>query len=83
MSDFALVELFNCIPKILECSILRDFNPDETVRDKMSRLGEVKNCRGFGKLLKGIAIASKASGKPAHEFMGLLSIPLKVHLKNK
>jgi hypothetical protein len=45
----------------------------------MARLGEVKDYRGFGKLLKGIAVASKASGKPTPEFLGLLAIPLKVH----
>ena len=44
----------------------------------MARLGEVKDYRGFGKLLKGIAVASKASGKPTPEFLGLLAIPLKV-----
>ena len=45
----------------------------------MSRLGQVKDYRGFGKLLKGIAVASKSSGKPTPEFLGLLTIPLKVH----
>ncbi len=46
--------------------------------DKMSHITEVKDCRGFGKLLKGIATASKAAGKPAHEFLGATTIPLKV-----
>ena len=60
----------------------RHFHPDETVMEKMSRLGEVKGCRGFGKFLKEIAVASTATGKPAHNFLGLLSIPLKVSINN-
>lgn len=43
----------------------------------MSRIGEVKDLRGMGILLKQIAVASKAPGKPAHKFLGLLNVPLK------
>jgi BAI1-associated protein 3 len=43
----------------------------------MSRISEVKDLRGMGILLKQIAVASKAPGKPAHKFLGLLNVGLK------
>ena len=43
----------------------------------MSRITEVKDFRGMGVLLKQIAVASKAPGKPAHKFLGLLNVALK------
>lgn len=43
----------------------------------MGRISEVKDFRGMGILLKQIANASKAPGKPKHGFMGQLSVPLK------
>jgi len=56
-----------------------DFDPNETFKEKISRLGEVKNCRGFGKLLKQIAVASgKAPGKQPHQFLGRVNVPLKM-----
>ncbi|EFX82091.1 hypothetical protein DAPPUDRAFT_316637 [Daphnia pulex] len=54
-----------------------DYDPDETVKEKMSRISEVKDFRGMGILLKQIAVASKAPGKPAHKFLGLLNVGLK------
>uniref|UniRef100_A0A0N8EGD3 Unc-13 D n=1 Tax=Daphnia magna TaxID=35525 RepID=A0A0N8EGD3_9CRUS len=54
-----------------------DYDPDETVKEKMSRITEVKDLRGMGILLKQIAVASKAPGKPAHKFLGLLNLGLK------
>ena len=57
----------------------RDFDPNETLKEKLLRLGEVKDCRGLGKLLKQMAVATaKAPGKQPHQFLGRLSIPLKV-----
>lgn len=59
--------------------LFRDFNPEETVSEKMGRFGDVNDFRGFGKLLKQIAVATTSpAGKPAHEFLGLLAVPLKV-----
>ena len=44
----------------------------------MSRIGEVKDLRGMGILLKQIAVASKATpGKASHQFIGQLNVPLK------
>ena len=46
--------------------------------EKMSRIGEVKDWRGFGNFVKQIASASKATpGKAAHPFLGQLNVPLK------
>lgn len=44
----------------------------------MGRISEVKDLRGMGILLKQIASASKAPGKPNHGFIGQLSVPLKM-----
>ena len=58
----------------------RDFDPNETLKDKLHRLGEVKDCRGLGKLLKQMAVATaKAPGKQPHQFLGRVNIPLKVN----
>ena len=45
----------------------------------MSRLGEVKGYRGFGKLLKEITNTGKyALSKSEDDFLGLVKIPLQV-----
>ena len=43
----------------------------------MSRITEVKDFRGMGILFRQIAISTKASDEPAHEFLGLINVPLK------
>jgi len=66
--------------------LCRDFDPEETVKEKMSRIGEVKDLRGMGVLLKQIASATaksgssceSESGKPAnHQFFGQLQMPIR------
>jgi len=57
-----------------------DFDPNETLKEKLCRLGEVKDCRGLGKLLKQMAVATAKTtpGKQPHQFLGRLDIPLKM-----
>jgi hypothetical protein len=52
----------------------RDFDADESVKNKISN---VKGYRGFGKFLKEITASSRAAG-PSPEFLGQVSLPLKV-----
>ncbi|XP_049534831.1 protein unc-13 homolog 4B-like isoform X1 [Anopheles darlingi] len=53
-----------------------DFDPAETVREKMNKLFEVKGVRGLRKLMKEIA-QTASSGKHDNELIGRTSIPLK------
>jgi hypothetical protein len=55
--------------------IKRDFDADESVKNKISN---VKGYRGFGKFLKEITVSSRAAGQPSPEFLGQVSLPLKV-----
>lgn len=56
--------------------ICRDYDPEETLKDKMKRFGEVKSTRGLRILMKEIALTA-STGKQSHEFLGCLKIPLK------
>ncbi|XP_058172092.1 protein unc-13 homolog 4B-like [Anopheles ziemanni] len=53
-----------------------DFDPAETVKEKMNKLFEVKGVRGLRKLMKEIA-STASSGKHDNELIGRASIPLK------
>ncbi|XP_053660620.1 protein unc-13 homolog 4B [Anopheles marshallii] len=53
-----------------------DFDPAETVKEKMNKLFEVKGVRGLRKLMKEIA-QTASSGKHDNELIGRTSIPLK------
>lgn len=64
---------FNIIIIIL---FYRDYDPEETLKDKMKRFGEVKSTRGLRILMKEIALTA-STGKQSHEFLGCLKIPLK------
>jgi hypothetical protein len=55
----------------------RDFDPAETVREKMMKIGEVKGVRGLRKLMKEIAITA-STGKHDNELVGSAALPLKV-----
>lgn len=59
-----------------------DFDPAETVREKITKIGEVKGVRGLRKLLKEIAITA-STGKHDNELVGSTNIPLRVSNLNK
>ncbi|XP_059619903.1 protein unc-13 homolog 4B isoform X1 [Phlebotomus argentipes] len=53
-----------------------DFDPAETVREKMNKIFDVKGVRGLRKLMKEIAVTA-SSGKHDNELIGKANIPLK------
>lgn len=53
-----------------------DFDPAETLGEKMNKFFEVKGAKGFRKLMKEIAVTA-SSGKHDNEFVGCSKIPLK------
>lgn len=53
-----------------------DFDPAETIGEKMNKFFEVKGAKGFRKLMKEIA-ATASSGKHDNEFVGCSKVPLK------
>jgi hypothetical protein len=55
----------------------RDFDPAETVREKMMKIGDVKGVKGLRKLVKEIAITA-STGKHNNELVGKATLPLKV-----
>lgn len=55
----------------------RDFDPAETVKEKMTKIFEVKGVKGLRKLMKEIAITA-STGKHDNELIGTSNIPLKV-----
>lgn len=54
-----------------------DFDPAETVGEKMSKIMDVKGVKGFGKLMKEIAVTA-STGKHDNELIGRCTIALKV-----
>lgn len=54
-----------------------DFDPAETIGEKMSKILDIKGVRGFRKLMKEIAVTA-STGKHDNELIGRCSIPLKV-----
>lgn len=53
-----------------------DFDPAETIGEKMNKFFEVKGAKGFRKLMKEIA-ATASTGKHDNEFVGCSKVPLK------
>lgn len=53
-----------------------DFDPAETIGEKMNKFFEVKGAKGFRKLMKEIA-QTASSGKHDNEFVGSAKVPLK------
>ncbi|XP_055698353.1 protein unc-13 homolog 4B isoform X3 [Phlebotomus papatasi] len=53
-----------------------DFDPAETVREKMNKIFDVKGVKGLRKLMKEIAVTA-SSGKHDNELIGKANIPLK------
>lgn len=56
-----------------------DFDPAETVGEKMSKILDIKGVRGFRKLMKEIALTA-STGKHDNELIGRCSITLRVSL---
>ena len=59
--------------------IFRDFDPAETVKEKMTKIFEVKGVKGLRKLMKEIAITA-STGKHDNELIGTANMPLKVFI---
>ncbi|XP_059057517.1 protein unc-13 homolog 4B isoform X2 [Achroia grisella] len=57
------------------CLEVWDFDPAETVKEKMTKLFEVKGVKGLRKLMKEIAITA-STGKHDNELIGTTDIPL-------
>ncbi|XP_066997069.2 protein unc-13 homolog 4B isoform X2 [Anabrus simplex] len=53
-----------------------DFDPAETVREKMMKIGEVKGVKGLRKLMKEIAVTA-STGKHDNEFVGSTQLALR------
>lgn len=68
---------YNLDEVLFLCKFCRDYDPEETLKDKMKRFGEVKSTRGLRILMKEIALTA-STGKQSHEFLGCLKMPLKV-----
>lgn len=60
------------------CLEVWDFDPAETVKEKLGKLFEVKGVRGIRKLVKEIAVTA-ATGQHENELVGRAKIPLKVN----
>ncbi|XP_052755343.1 protein unc-13 homolog 4B isoform X2 [Galleria mellonella] len=57
------------------CLEVWDFDPAETVKEKMTKLFEVKGVKGLRKLMKEIAITA-STGRHDNELIGTANIPL-------
>uniref|UniRef100_A0A8D8U3A5 BAI1-associated protein 3 n=1 Tax=Cacopsylla melanoneura TaxID=428564 RepID=A0A8D8U3A5_9HEMI len=53
-----------------------DFDPAETVREKVSRISEVKGVKGLRKFVKEIAVTA-STGKHDNELIGIVDFPIK------
>ncbi|KAK7866889.1 hypothetical protein R5R35_006049 [Gryllus longicercus] len=58
------------------CVEVWDFDPAETVREKMMKIGGVKGVKGLRKLMKEIAVTA-STGKHDNEFVGSALLPLR------
>lgn len=58
------------------CLEVWDFDPAETVREKLGKFMEVRGVKGIRKLVKEIAITA-STGQHENEFIGRAAIPLK------
>lgn len=58
------------------CLEVWDFDPAETVKEKMTKIFDVKGVKGLRKLVKEIAITA-STGKHDNELIGTSNIPLK------
>lgn len=61
------------------CLEVWDFDPAESVREKLGKFFDVKGVKGIRKLVKEIAVTA-ATGQHENELVGTARIPLKVSL---
>lgn len=54
-----------------------DFDAAETVKEKVTKVGEIKGFKGFHRFVKEIAVTA-TNGKHDNELIGTTIIPLKV-----
>lgn len=54
-----------------------DFDPAESVKEKLGKLFEVKGVKGMRKLVKEIAVTA-TTGQHENELIGIAKVPLKV-----
>lgn len=54
-----------------------DFDAAETVKEKVTKVGEIKGLKGFHRFMKEIAVTA-TNGKHDNEIIGNAIIPLKV-----
>lgn len=59
-----------------------DFDPAETIGEKMTKVFDVKGVKGFKKLMKEIAVTA-STGKHDNELIGRSNIPLGVSYNDK
>lgn len=59
------------------CLEVWDFDPAESVKEKLGKFFEVKGVKGIRKLVKEIAVTA-ATGQHENELIGIAKIPLKV-----
>lgn len=64
--------------KLIKTFPNRDFDPAETVSEKMTKFFDVKGVKGFKKLMKEIAVTA-STGKHDNELIGRCNIPLRVN----
>lgn len=59
------------------CVEVWDFDPAETVKEKVTRVGDIKGFKGMKRFMKEIAVTA-TNGKHDNEIIGITQIPLKV-----
>lgn len=59
------------------CLEVWDFDPAETVKEKIAKINQIKGVKGLRKLVKEIALTA-ATGQHENELIGKANIPLKV-----
>lgn len=59
------------------CVQVWDFDPAETIKEKVTKVGEIKGFKGMKKFMKEIAVTA-TNGKHDNEIIGGALIPLKV-----
>lgn len=62
------------------CIEVWDFDPAESVKEKLGKIFGVKGVRGIRKLVKEIAVTA-ATGQHENELVGKAKIPLKVNFE--
>lgn len=59
------------------CVEVWDFDPAETVKEKVTKVGDIKGFKGMKRFMKEIAVTA-TNGKHDNEIIGATLIPLKV-----